>query len=240
MAGSWIDPSSPVVGRLLVALGAASLASSRDLGAVKEAVADLRSRFLGWIADPALPWHEVAEAFIAHEASMTKLRNVVGWLMMADAWDDERRESLFAEAGLEILRRFAKRRDLGYVDAHGSFDSWLFTVWKNAARHANRKLQQRAGKVVLVDPRRLDLESSSRDDPAEDEAMLTIQEVHAVIARLPAGNLRNVMLDWASGLSAVDSARQRRVTQSWVSKLRKRGVAHIRKRLGVTPPTARG
>jgi DNA-directed RNA polymerase specialized sigma24 family protein len=237
MAGRLSGASKQLVGRLRLSLLGGSVAVSRDLTSTKATVTDLHTRFLERIDDLTASWQDLGELFITHEASLIKLRAAVGCLMGSAARDDANRAEVCAEAGLCVLRGFKRHRALRFRDGVGSFDSWLYSVWKRAVQHAIRR-QNRGLKLLFVGHEVLECESSPNRRSVEAEEMLTIKEVWDAVAEMPAGSVRNIMLDWASGLSGADSARLRCCSEAWVSILRGRGVALVRKRLGVTPPVA--
>ena len=208
---------------------------SSDLKNTKESVEDLRVRFLNLISDQTVSWREVAELFITHEASLRKLRAASGVVLRLSAWDDATRSDVFAEAASTIVQAFERMRDLKYIDGEGSFDSWLYSVWKNAVLNAYRKVR-RNPRLHLATLEHLEQNAWPEIISESQKYLPTYEDALEAIAGLPSGNTRDVMLDWAAGLNGAESARNRGVSEAWVSQLRKKGLQLVRHQLGITPP----
>jgi DNA-directed RNA polymerase specialized sigma24 family protein len=207
----------------------------RDLGCWTQAVEDLRRQFVQQIRDPSRTAQDIAALFVCHPASVGKLRAAVGVLLRSSALDAATQDDVISEARLIVLSNFQRHRDLGYDDSRGSWDSWLYVVWRNAVAESARSVRMRR-KMEYLSPDQLDYEVQYNGHFREDTSMHDFRDALDVITKMPPGRMKEIMMDWAGGLSGADTARQRRISQPRVNQLRKKGLTFVREQLDLPPP----
>lgn len=235
MSGRTVQPLTRDEEQLCrILVGESHRFRSRSSEETKRAVDDLRVRFVDWVADASLPTEELARRFILHEASVAKMMAAAGVALRSSAQLRGELGHLISGAVVEVLAAFERHRDLNFDPTRGQFGSWLYTIWKNAVSNVRRSLRRGPATEPLSE-KQLERVSSSDGQTAEGVAMLDVREMLAVIEGLPAGRLRDVIMDWASGMNGADSARCRGISEARVSQLRKQGIELLRRRFDLTP-----
>jgi RNA polymerase sigma factor (sigma-70 family) len=176
-------------------------------------------------ASPA-PVEELVKALAVHPASQQRLK----WACATVVRGRSDRRNVMADVMQEATCRVIQRTRSGRLkvapDSPERLGGWLWTTWRNACRDAWRRHRsavmplERFPETVEERPH----PNSTWDDDRRSD-------LHFVIRQVPEPLLRQVLSDWAAGLSGAESARRLGRSTAWVSKTRQRGLAWLRSTL---------
>lgn len=173
---------------------------------------------------------ELIDVLTLHPASLRRRTWVCGAVMRSWAARNDLVADVMQEATYLLIRRIRSGRLQFEDQGIERFRGWLWTIWHDTCRTAWRRcrshLEERTGMPM-------DQVVEQWSGGTEEEALLP--QVKQIIRRIEDPSLRQVMTDWAAGLSGAESGALLGRSESWVSKRRAEGVAVLRTLLEQNP-----
>lgn len=161
--------------------------------------------------------------FLLHPAFQRRLRGACGAVMRRWAARPDLRGDVLQEATLQVVEHF-RHFPSACADLGGdTFGGWCWTICYRACQKAwgkSRPLWFRS--IRLVEQETLAAMPDRVQAPHFRESLIVI------LNQLPNGIIRGVLVDWAAGVAATETACRYSLSPQSVTRLRQRGLTLLR------------
>jgi RNA polymerase sigma factor (sigma-70 family) len=168
----------------------------------------------------------LVEALCVHPASRARLKRACASVLRSRSERRDVMADVMQEATCRVIQRTRSGRLRISPDSPERLGAWLWATWRNACRDAWRRHQS-----AVMPFERLPVVVEERPHPNSHWDDDRRADLHFVIGQVPEPLLRQVLRDWAAGLSGAESAQVLGRSTSWVSKARQRGLVWLRSAL---------